>query len=64
MPLDPEWTWREATEAARPLFSWLARRYPPHFIRKQYVAARLRLDHKVAVTTHYDASNELFAPDP
>jgi cyclopropane-fatty-acyl-phospholipid synthase len=59
-PLDPEWTWREATEAARPCFSWLARRYPPHFVRELYVGARLRLDHEVAVTTHYDASNELF----
>ena len=61
IPLDPERTWREATEAARPRFSWLARRYPPHFIRELYVRARLGLDHKVAVTTHYDASNDLFA---
>jgi len=61
VPLDPERTWRDATETRRPFFSWLARRYPPHFIRKLYVGSRLRLDHDVAVTTHYDASNELFA---
>jgi cyclopropane-fatty-acyl-phospholipid synthase len=61
VPLDPERTWRDATEEARPRFSWLARRYPPHFVRELYVRARLRLDHEVAVTTHYDASNDLFA---
>jgi len=60
VPLDPERAWRDATEASRPRFSWLARRYPPHFIRKLYVGARLRLDHVVAVATHYDASNEFF----
>ena len=60
VPLDPERAWRDATEASRPRFSWLARRYPPHFIRKLYVGARLRLDHDLAVATHYDASNELF----
>jgi cyclopropane-fatty-acyl-phospholipid synthase len=61
VPLDSDWTWREATESTRPGFSWLARRYPPHFVRQLYVGARLRLDHKVAVTTHYDASNDLFS---
>jgi cyclopropane-fatty-acyl-phospholipid synthase len=61
VPLDPERTWNEATEAGRPWFAWLARRYPPHFVRALYVGARLRLDHEVAVTTHYDASNEFFA---
>jgi cyclopropane-fatty-acyl-phospholipid synthase len=61
VPLDPERTWTAATEEGRPWFSWLARRYPPHFVRARYVGARLRLDHEVAVTTHYDASNEFFA---
>jgi len=61
VPLDPEWTWREATEEACPRFSWLSRRYPPHFVRELYVRAKLRLDHSVAVTTHYDTSNDFFA---
>jgi cyclopropane-fatty-acyl-phospholipid synthase len=60
-PLDPDWVWHAATEASSPWFSWLARRYPPHFVRRLYVAAKRRLDHRVAVTTHYDASNELFS---
>jgi cyclopropane-fatty-acyl-phospholipid synthase len=58
--LDPERTWRDVTEASRPLFSWLARRYPPHLVRELYVTSKLRLGHHVPVARHYDTSNELF----
>jgi cyclopropane-fatty-acyl-phospholipid synthase len=60
VPLDPDRTWQDVTEVSRPWFSWFARRYPPHFVRRLFVSAKERLDHQVAVETHYDASNELF----
>jgi cyclopropane-fatty-acyl-phospholipid synthase len=60
VPLDPEETWDRFAGPSGPLLTWLSRNHPPGFVRRAYVGALLGLDHRVAVTTHYDASNAFY----
>lgn len=58
-PLDPEANWRAITETRGPAIQMLEH-VPPAFIRKFYVDFKLRLDHIVGISAHYDVSNDFY----
>src|SRR5262249_45076402 len=58
--LDPEKNWRQLTEPLGPLLDWLRDHYPPSFVRRAHVNAKLKLDHVIGISDHYDVSNDFY----
>ncbi|MEX2119847.1 MAG: class I SAM-dependent methyltransferase [Pirellulales bacterium] len=59
-PLDPERTWGQVTQARNALVDWARRSYPPWFLRRLLLAAKMRQDHALGISSHYDVSNEFY----
>ena len=59
-PLDPQSTWDLITREPPPPLNWFRKAYPPPFMRGLALAAKIRQDHLVGISKHYDVSNEFY----
>lgn len=59
-PLDPESTWDLITRDSPPIIDWFRKSYPPPFMRGLALAAKIRQDHIIGISKHYDVSNEFY----
>lgn len=59
-PLDAERTWNDLTGELPAAYDWVAKRYPPQFMRPLLIAAKMRQDHVLGIADHYDVSNEFY----
>lgn len=59
-PLDPESTWQQITREAPPVIDWFRKSYPPPFMRGLALSAKIRQDHIVGISQHYDVSNDFY----
>lgn len=59
-PLDPEWTWNLINRELPPFLEWWRQHYPPRFMRRFLLEARMRQDHLLGISEHYDLSNEFY----
>jgi cyclopropane-fatty-acyl-phospholipid synthase len=59
-PLDPKVTWDWVTHWIPPGLNWVRLNYPPSFLRRAVIAAKLRQDHLLGISQHYDVSNEFY----
>jgi cyclopropane-fatty-acyl-phospholipid synthase len=58
--LDPKETWHWVNQWIPPGVNWLRLNYPPNCMRKLVVAAKLRQDHLLGISEHYDVSNDFY----
>ena len=59
-PLDPEWTWNLINRELPPFIDWWRVNYPPVFARRLLLAAKMKQDHWLGISEHYDVSNEFY----
>jgi cyclopropane-fatty-acyl-phospholipid synthase len=59
-PLEPEPTWDAITREPPPVMRWFANNYPPRFMRRLSLAAKIRQDHLAGIAYHYDVSNDFY----
>jgi cyclopropane-fatty-acyl-phospholipid synthase len=59
-PLDPEWVWNEVAKEPPPHLRWFVHNYPPRFVRRLILAAKIRQDHLTGIAYHYDVSNDFY----
>ncbi len=59
-PLDAAKTWDFITRQPPPVADWIRLNYPPAIVRPWLLAAKLRQDHVVGISAHYDVSNEFY----
>lgn len=60
VPLDPVETWTFWTERRNPITEFVARNYPPDFVRRRILGPMLAQDHSVGIESHYDISNAFY----
>src|SRR5262245_42890743 len=60
-PLPADANWAFWTRPAPPLLDWIARIYPPEFVRKASLDRALARDHASGIESHYDVSNDFYA---
>jgi cyclopropane-fatty-acyl-phospholipid synthase len=60
-PLDPEKTWNFLAGDIPPPLEWFKRAWPLWFLRRLLVAAKMKQDHVLGISEHYDVSNEFYA---
>jgi len=59
-PLDPEPVWSRITDDFPPLINWLRCGWPPTFARRPLLSLKLKQDHLLGISQHYDVSNEFY----
>jgi len=59
-PLDPKKTWDFLSGDVAPPLEWVRVRWPLWFMREWLVAAKLRQDHVLGISEHYDVSNDFY----
>jgi cyclopropane-fatty-acyl-phospholipid synthase len=59
-PLDPEWTWKLITRKLPRFIDWWRVNYPPKFARRMLLAAKMKQDHLLGISAHYDVSNDFY----
>ncbi len=59
-PLDPQTAWDFVTRDLPPVIDWWRLNYPPKFARRFLVAAKLKQDHLLGISAHYDVSNDFY----
>jgi cyclopropane-fatty-acyl-phospholipid synthase len=59
-PLDPEWTWKFITNDVPAPIQWIRTTWPPWFLRNLLVEAKMRQDHVLGISHHYDVSNDFY----
>jgi cyclopropane-fatty-acyl-phospholipid synthase len=59
-PLDEEKTWQLVTRKLPSVLDWFRLRYPPAFARRFILAAKMKRDHVLGISAHYDLSNEFY----
>lgn len=59
-PLDAEENWHFWTSSRNSLLVKALAHYPPGFLRKILVNAKLKTKHEVGIAAHYDLSNEFY----
>ena len=59
-PLDPDFVWRRITDDLPPLLEWLRLHWPPAFTRRPLLYLKLKQDHLLGISEHYDVSNEFY----
>jgi cyclopropane-fatty-acyl-phospholipid synthase len=60
IPLDPVENWTFWTKPRNPITEFVARNYPPDFVRRHILRAMLAQDHSVGIESHYDISNAFY----
>ncbi len=59
-PLAADWTWDLITRELPPFIDWWRLNYPPKFARRLLLAAKMKQDHLLGISAHYDVSNEFY----
>jgi len=59
-PLDPESTWTLINRELPPFLDWWRLHYPPRFMRRLLLAARMKQEHLLGISEHYDVSNDFY----
>lgn len=59
-PLDPERVWSLINPDSGPSVNWLNEVYPPVFVRHLLLYAKMKQDHWLGISHHYDVSNEFY----
>ena len=59
-PLDPEPLWKLVNTREPNLKTWLADNFPPRFMRRFMLAAKMKQDHLVGIDEHYNISNDFY----
>lgn len=59
-PLEAEPTWELITREPPPAMDWFRKAYPPPFMRGLALRAKIRQDHIVGISKHYDVSNDFY----
>jgi cyclopropane-fatty-acyl-phospholipid synthase len=59
-PLEPDFVWDRVTNDLPPLLDWLRLQWPPAFARRPLLSLKLKQDHLLGISEHYDVSNEFY----
>jgi cyclopropane-fatty-acyl-phospholipid synthase len=59
-PLDPVKTWNLIVGKNAPVLDWIRVHWPLWFLRKPLVGAKMKQDHILGISAHYDVSNEFY----
>jgi cyclopropane-fatty-acyl-phospholipid synthase len=59
-PLDPEWTWTMVTKDMPYGTAWVRKHWPLKPLRRLLLSAKMRQDHVLGISEHYDVSNEFY----
>ncbi|HVX15324.1 MAG TPA: class I SAM-dependent methyltransferase [Pirellulales bacterium] len=59
-PLDPEKTWHEITRPRSNGELFISDHFPPSFLRRLLLTLKLRQDHVLGISEHYDVSNDFY----
>lgn len=59
-PLDAEYAWRELSTKAPPAIDWVCQNWPLRLLRPLLLHAKMKQDHVLGITAHYDVSNEFY----
>ena len=59
-PLDPEWTWHVVTRDMPRGTNWIRMKWPLRPLRRVLLGAKMRQDHVLGISAHYDVSNEFY----
>jgi cyclopropane-fatty-acyl-phospholipid synthase len=59
-PLDPEWTWHNITKDMPYGTGWVRAHWPLKPLRRALLAAKMRQDHVLGISAHYDVSNDFY----
>jgi cyclopropane-fatty-acyl-phospholipid synthase len=59
-PLDAEWTWNALTRDQPPPIEWLRLHWPLRPLRRLLLGAKMKQDHVLGISEHYDVSNEFY----
>ena len=60
VPHDPEKLWRMINPDKPNVGNWIADHYPPAFMRRFLLSAKMKQDHLLGISAHYDVSNEFY----
>jgi len=58
--MDHKTLWDIVNQQLPKALDWLQRNYPPHWMRKPVMWAKLRQDHVLGISEHYDVSNDFY----
>ncbi len=59
-PLDPEWTWHSITRDMPRGTDWIRTHWPLKPLRRAVLGAKMRQDHVLGISAHYDVSNDFY----
>ena len=59
-PLDPEWAWRAVTRDMPRGTDWIRMSWPLKPLRPLVIRAKMKQDHVLGISAHYDVSNEFY----
>jgi cyclopropane-fatty-acyl-phospholipid synthase len=59
-PLDPEWTWHAVTRDMPHGTDWVRSQWPLKPFRRALLGAKMRQDHVLGISAHYDVSNDFY----
>ena len=59
-PLDPAWTWHMVTRDPSPGLRFVLNHWPLQPLRPLLIAAKMRQDHVLGISQHYDVSNDFY----
>ena len=59
-PLDPEWTWHAITREMPRGTDWIRTGWPLKPLRKLVIHAKMKQDHVLGISAHYDVSNDFY----
>ena len=59
-PLDPAWTWHSVTRDMPYGTNWVRAKWPLRPLRRALLGAKMRQDHVLGISAHYDVSNEFY----
>lgn len=59
-PLDPDWAWKDITRQAPAVLEWLRFNWPPRFLRRALISLKMKQDHVLGISEHYDVSNDFY----
>ena len=60
VPHDPAWLWKQINPGRPKVGNKLADNYPPVFLRRFLLAAKMKQDHLLGISEHYDVSNDFY----
>lgn len=59
-PLDPDWAWHAVTRDMPRGTDWIRMHWPLKPLRNLVIAAKMKQDHVLGISAHYDVSNDFY----